>query len=363
MIPDAEIVRIMVEAFDSLDLKKDVTVKVNHRKILDGMFEVAGVPDKLVRSISSAVDKLDKAAWSEVQKEMEEKGLTTEVATEVGKFVNFKGSRDAILDFLRSDPGLQANEHIKQGLKDMELFFNYLDALEVPSESVSLELSLARGLDYYTGLIYEAVTDLSAPEELVGSDSTSKKAKPAPKTDFDGEDASNNPQIGIGSIAAGGRYDNLVGMYGKRQIPCVGVSFGVDRIFTLLKMRQEKERQDASFMKQRDIDVFIMSFGGKTFDGLLPARMKIASQLWNAGLKAEYAAKVKPRLPQQFKAAEAGGARIAAILGEDEMAAGQIKLKVLGLLEGDPEKDGRLVAQDDLVAEVKKLLNYSSKPT
>ncbi|KAI9172309.1 Histidine--tRNA ligase [Paramyrothecium foliicola] len=329
MIPDSEILCIVVEVFEALGLEKDITIKINHRKILDGLFTVAGVPEDKIRPISSAVDKLDKLPWAEVKKEMGEKGLSDEVADKIGEYVKLSGGAE-LIETLRKDAELLANADVKAGLDDLESLFKYLNAFDV-DKKVSFDLSLARGLDYYTGLIYEVVIKL--PE-----------MPRAPKD----EDSR------IGSIAAGGRYDNLVGMFSKRQIPCVGISFGVDRIFTILKLRQEKEKQQSV----RKSDVFVMAFGGKGFDGLLPERMAIARMLWKAGIRTEFAQKVKPKLPQQFKAAETSDVPLAVILGEGELAAGQVRLKVLGL--GDQataeEKDGRLIAKEDLVNEIKKYL-------
>lgn len=327
MIPDAEILRIMVEVFEAVGLGKDVTIKLNHRKILDGMFAVAGVPSDKVRTISSAVDKLDKLPWAEVKKEMEEKGLESGVADEIGEYTKHSSSLEEIITFLKGSERMSANESVQQGIKEMDLLLSYLQAFQIEGR-VTFDMALARGLDYYTGLIYEALIELPP-----NSSSESR----------------------IGSIAAGGRYDNLVGMYSRRQIPCVGVSFGVDRIFTILKQRHEDQKQRA-----RGVDVFVMAFGGKV--GLLVERMSVASTLWDAGIKAEYSPKVKPKLPQQFKAAEAAGVPLAVILGEDELAAGKVRVKTLGLPEDHPEKEGRLVNREDMVAEVRRLLASDSQP-
>ena len=172
-------------------------------------------------------------------------------------------------------------------------------------------------------MIYEAVIELSAKDR--------------------------SAETRVGSIAAGGRYDNLVGMYGRKQIPWIGISFGVDRIFTILKARHEQEKQ-----KVRGSDVYVMVFGGK--NGLLTERMRIARLLWDAGLSAEFSPKVKPRLPQQFKAAEVGGIPLAVIIGEDELKAGKVKVKVMGLPDGHPEKEGKMIDKTDLAAECKRLL-------
>ncbi|KAA8648636.1 hypothetical protein EYZ11_001578 [Aspergillus tanneri] len=353
MIPDAEIVRIIVDVFEALGLREEITIKINHRKILDGLFTVAGVPEDKIRTISSAVDKLDKSPWAEVKKEMEDKGLSSEVADKIGEYVKLSGGRD-LLGKLKADSQICANEDVKKGLDDMDLLFQYLDVFKVV-DKLSFDLSLARGLDYYTGLIFEVVTPLSSAD---GFNASRTKSSSKPKKGGDDDDRSNDNTIGVGSVAAGGRYDNLVNMFSpKRQIPCVGISFGIDRIFTIMKQRLEKEQQEGNAtIRQSEVEVFIMAFGGKTFNGLLHERMAVADQLWKAGIKAEFTATVKPRLEKQFKMAENGGVPLAVILGEDEVAANKVKLKVLGLPEGHAEKDGRLISQDDLVTEVNKLL-------
>ncbi|KAF2028998.1 histidyl-tRNA synthetase [Setomelanomma holmii] len=207
MIPDSEVLCITAEVFEALGL--DVTIKVNHRLILDGIFAAIGVPTELVRSISSAVDKLDKMSWSEVKKEMEEKGLAAQAADRIGVYVlqDKASSFSAVLKFLRSDEIVSQNEQIKKGVEEMVLLLRYLTASDVV-KYVQFDLALARGLDYYTGLIYEVV-----PKD------TSFK---------------------VGSVAAGGRYDNLVGMFSRRDIPCVSISFSIDRILTMLKARSDE---------------------------------------------------------------------------------------------------------------------------
>lgn len=211
MIPDAEILLIIIEGFAALGL--DVTIKLNHRNILDGIFSVAGVPEDKIRPVSSAVDKLDKLPWEEVKAEMVgENGLPEDVADRIGQLVCSSGSRGMrkMLEFLKADQSLTANDSIKAGIDDIDLLLSYLEAFDIV-DKISFDLSLARGLDYHTGLIFEVVTSLPNDSNKPTSKSKSKEAQ-------------------VGSIAAGGRYDNLVGMYGDRDIPCVGVSFGVERI-------------------------------------------------------------------------------------------------------------------------------------
>ena len=364
MVADAEILRIICEVFEGLAWRGQYTVKINHRKILDGLFEVCGVPEDKIRTISSAVDKLDKLPWSEVRTEMvEEKGLEGAVADKIEQYVTLKGGRD-LLERLKGDESLMSNEKAKAGIEEMSLLMDYLEAFEV-LDKTWFDLSLARGLDYYTGVIFEVVTEGSAPASLPtteGTDGTpdgarrsSKKPKASANED---EDRSNDPSIGVGSVAAGGRYDTLVDRFlPKAQMPCVGISFGVDRIFTITKTRMA-QKADAESKPRRatETDVYVMAFGGKGFDGMLKERMQICKSLWDAGIKAEFLHKVKPKLQAQFKAAETDSVPYAVILGEEEQAAGKAKIKEMGLPDGHPEKDGILVNLSDLPIEVKKRL-------
>ena len=176
-----------------------------------------------------------------------------------------------MLRFIKSDATLCANKSVREGLADMELLASYLKAYGITSK-VLFDFALARGLDYYTGLIYEIIYQPSAAD--AGS-------------------------IQVGSIGAGGRYDNLVGMYGKRTVPCTGISFGVDRILSILRAQRKNESQTQT----EPVEVYVMAFGSKDFDGLLRERMAVTAQLWDSGIRAEFMGKVKPKLPQQFKAA------------------------------------------------------------
>lgn len=143
MIPDSEILRIILEVFKALEL--DVTIKLSHRRILDGLFAIAGVPTEKIRTISSAVDKLDKMPWSEVKKEIENKGIAEDVADRIGKFVRQSGPIADMLDLLKSDTKLTSNDDVKAGLDDLSLLATYLRAMNA-IDKISLDLSLARGL-------------------------------------------------------------------------------------------------------------------------------------------------------------------------------------------------------------------------
>jgi histidyl-tRNA synthetase len=289
MVADAEVMRIIAEVFEALGWNGKYTIKCNHRRILDGVFEVCGVPADKIRTISSAVDKLDKMPWSEVRREMvEEKNLEGSVADRIEGYVTRRGGR-GLLQKLRKDEELMTNANAKAGVEEMVLLMDYLAAFEVLDERISFDMSLARGLDYYTGLIYEVVTEGSAPVIANGGGSETaqnvqRSSKKEKKVDAD-EDRSDDPSVGVGSVAAGGRYDNLVERFlPKAQMPCVGVSFGVDRIFSITKAQMEREKQ-LEAMRASETDVYVMAFGGKGFDGMLPQRMSVCKTLWDAGIK------------------------------------------------------------------------------
>ncbi|KAL0075692.1 histidyl-tRNA synthetase [Phycomyces blakesleeanus] len=341
MIPDAEILRILCEALTNLDIGK-FTVKLNHRKILDGIFQVCGVPEDNIRPISSAVDKLDKLPWADVKKEMtEEKGLAPEVADKIGEYVKLKGGRD-LLERLLADENLTKNTSALAGLQDMELLFDYLDAFEI-TEKMSFDLSLARGLDYYTGIIYEAVTEKSAPPKPVEG----AVAKPKKSTDeFD------ESTVGVGSVAAGGRYDNLVGMFSglnkkgepNLKIPCVGVSIGVERVFSILMAKQKPEA-----IKSNETEVYVIAVG----DGLLTERMQIASDLWKADVKAAFLFKKKPKLDKQWAACEKDQIPFAVIIGRDELDRGEIRIKDMRSKD-ESQGGGVTYKRDDMVKILKE---------
>ncbi|KAE9407866.1 histidyl-tRNA synthetase [Gymnopus androsaceus JB14] len=339
MIPDAEIISLICTILSKLDVG-EFTIKINHRKILDGIFEVCGVPADKIRTISSAVDKLDKLPWAEVKKEMtEEKGLDSAIADKIGEYVKHKGGPE-LLEQLLADSALSSNPSAKQGLEDMGLLFTYLSAYGVISK-ISFDMSLARGLDYYTGVIYEAIVEASAPPGFKANPSVEPSAPPseppkkkAPKKvkneDGEEEEEVDESQVGVGSIAAGGRYDGLVGMFSaaasgsgsgsstKGSIPCVGISIGLDRIFALVWPKWvEKGKRNKETM------VYVMAAG----DGLLVERMKLVKELRDAGIKVDFLAKRKPKLPVQFLAGERDEVPFAVILGENEIREGYVMVK------------------------------------
>lgn len=182
MIPDAEIIKVVNDILEALQLGSPFTIKVNSRKILDAMIEIAGAPKSKFKTICSSIDKLDKETWEDVKRELiEDKGLSLEIVDKLGEFVTYKGNPLEMLEKIKTAKIFDASESGRQGMVEMGLLFEYLEALDC-LKNISFDLSLARGLDYYTGMIYEAV--------LQGAN--------------------------IGSIGGGGRYDGLVGMFSSK---------------------------------------------------------------------------------------------------------------------------------------------------
>ncbi|KAI6024549.1 hypothetical protein EDC04DRAFT_3116709, partial [Pisolithus marmoratus] len=383
MIPDAEIVSLLCTILSKLDVG-EFTIKINHRKILDGIFEVCGVPLDKIRTISSAVDKLDKLPWSDVKKEMtEEKGLSPDVADKIGEYVKHKGG-PSLLDQLKADETLMSNPSAKQGVQDMELLFTLLKAYNNVIDRILFDMSLARGLDYYTGIIYEAIVEASAPPGFSSANAVlpppaidgaptpapvkkSKKPKAKPLEDDEEIDES---QVGVGSIAAGGRYDNLVSLFtsaaageGKKgaSLPCIGVSIGLDRIFAIIWPKWVEKG-----MRSKETMVYVMAAG----DGLLEQRIQLVQELREAGIKTDFLAKKKPKLPAQFAAAEKDEVPFDIILGADELKEGLVTVKEQRweFVDGKKAKvqstdQGTKVRREELVSWLKSTptyLNWSS---
>ncbi|RWS31800.1 histidine--tRNA ligase: cytoplasmic-like protein [Leptotrombidium deliense] len=282
LIADSECLRVVYEILHSLDIKC-FEIKVNSRKILEGLASVCGVPDGKFKLICSSIDKLDKLSWEEVKREMcTEKGLEESVANKIGEFVKLSGDISLADKLLASDLG--TNEAAKQGIEEVKLLFKYCAAMGI-DKVMKFDLSLARGLDYYTGVIFETI--LSGEQE-------------------------------VGSIAAGGRYDDLVALFSdkKHSVPCVGVSIGIERIFTIM------ERNEAA-RKFYPTKCFVMSAG----KDMTVERFKILTELWNADIPSEHSLKSNPKPLTQYQFCEEKGIPFIITIGGDELSKGIVKIR------------------------------------
>ncbi|XP_013387295.1 histidine--tRNA ligase, cytoplasmic isoform X2 [Lingula anatina] len=323
MLPDAECLKIVAEILQELNLGEFV-IKVNHRKILDGMFGACGVPEEKFRSICSAVDKLDKTFWDDVRTEMvDEKGLEPSSADLIGTYVKQSGGTE-LIDMLLQDERLSKSKDAKEGLEQMKLLLRYCELYGI-KDKVLFDLSLARGLDYYTGVIYEAI--------LKGFTNTPSAA------------GAGEEQLGVGSVAGGGRYDNLVGMFDAKgkNVPCVGVSIGVERVFSIIEAKYQ-----ASQIKSRttQTEVYVVS----AQKNLHEDRMKLCAELWDANIKAEHSCKKSPKPLTQFQYCEDMQIPLAIIIGESELQNNVVTMRNVSSRE---EKE---VPRDKMVEEIKKTL-------
>ena len=291
MVPDSECLCVACDILDALPIG-DFAIKLNHRRLLDAILDICGVPAEKFRTICSAVDKLDKEPWEEVKREMvEDKGLKPEVADQIGTFVLQKGEPWTLYQTLMESNKFGKHKGALDAMEDLRILFEYLEAMG-KLNFMSFDLSLARGLDYYTGVIYEAVC-LSGTTQ-------------------------------VGSIGGGGRYDNLVSMFQEagKITPCVGVSVGIERVFTLMEKRLEEEQGS---IKQPNVKVLVASAG----DHMLKEKMRVTRMLWDSNISAEFSQQENPKLKYEIANALDREIPFMVIVGEEELKSNQCKVKDL----------------------------------
>lgn len=234
---------------------------------------------------------------------IDEKGLGETAADKIGEYVQLSGGVELVERLLQNEHLAKVPSAIK-GLESMKLLLNYCTTLGLTKE-VLFDLSLARGLDYYTGVIYEAVLKAEPA------------ATPNHRTNSNGEETGT-----VGSIAGGGRYDNLVGMFDPRgkQVPCVGVSIGVERIFSVLEAKHSAE---GIKLRTSEVEVYVAS----AHKGLHEKRLRIVSELWDAGIRTEHSYKLNPKLLVQLQHCEEHGIPLALVIGDSELERGVVKLR------------------------------------
>ena len=198
LLQEVDFIQLYDTVFTNLKLIGS-TIKINNRKILAGIAEVIGAKDKLI-DFTVALDKLDKIGASGVEKEMLEKGISVEAIKKVTPLFNLSGSNTDQLNIL--DTLLSSSEEGKKGVEELRFVVNTINNLGLQSASLEIDVTLARGLNYYTGAIFE----VSAPNG-----------------------------VEMGSIGGGGRYDDLTGIFGLKDVSGVGISFGLDRIYLVLE--------------------------------------------------------------------------------------------------------------------------------
>jgi histidyl-tRNA synthetase len=307
MIPDAEVIKIVAEILSQLPIG-NFNIKINHRVLLDSIVEISGISNDKYRAVCSSIDKLDKEPWDKVKEELVGvKGVTEEQAEKLKTFVVLKDKPKILLDKLMTMKDLTENEKGKKALDEMAILIEYLQILEV-EKYCTFDLSLARGLDYYTGLIYETVL-----------------------TDTDE----------VGSISGGGRFDNLIGMFSGKQIPAVGVSIGIERIFNIL----EKHYKNDDTLRSTFTDVLVCAAG----KNLTKERFKIVNELWDSGINAEILYNENPRMDKQLDYGLKNKIPFLVFIGENELKENKIKIKCLA------NSQEMVIEREKMVEEIKKL--------
>lgn len=277
LLSEVELIQIIDEGFKRLGIR--ALIKLNNRKILNGIAEIIGQPDKIV-DITVAIDKLDKIGLEKVKEELRMRDLTEDSIVKLQPVFDLSGSNQEKLDKLKH--WIAASEIGLKGIEELQTVFNYLKVVDVSTE-VELDLTLARGLNYYTGAIFEV------------------KAR----------------DVEIGSICGGGRYDNLTGVFGLPGVSGVGISFGADRIFDVLTQLNSFP-DDAS----KSTQILFINFGLKEEIYCLP----LVQKLRNAGIKTELFPG-NAKMKNQMSYANAKKIPFVALVGEEEITSGLISLK------------------------------------
>lgn len=277
LVNEIELISLIDEVFSRFGI--NITIKVNNRKVLSGVAEVIGAPEKIV-DITVAIDKIDKIGLENVNAELREKGITDKAIATLQPLLQLAGSNDEKLQTLETL--LATSEVGMKGIEELRYVLGHVDALHMKA-TTELDVSLARGLNYYTGTILEVKAN----------------------------------DVVMGSITGGGRYDNLTGVFGLDGVSGVGISFGADRIFDVLNMLNLYPVEITSSTK-----VFFTNFG----ENEATVALNYAMQLRKSGISAEiYPTSAK--MKKQMGYANDKNIPFVAIVGESELEQGVVTLK------------------------------------
>ena len=318
---DVEILSVMVETLEALGIER-FQVRINHHQLLTAMIEQAGVDAAMTDGVLRSLDKIERLGWDTVVELLSNPparmlegidavplGLPREAVQSIEQFVQINGTPSEVLEQLRAHFG--EFEGAQRGIEDLQTIHDAFADAKVPAERWCFDLSIARGLAYYTGPIFEtALLDLP----------------------------------GIGSICSGGRYDGLIGRFTPNPVAATGTSIGIDRAYAALeKLGLVREQETVS-------DVLVMALD----HSLYGEYRRMAVGLRAAGLNAEVFVG-KKGLKAQMRYADRMGFRIGLLLGGDELARGKVSLRRLDLPMDHPDKQEQ-VPRDHLVTRVKELL-------
>lgn len=288
LLYEVELIQLFDEVLANLGLS-DFTIKINNRKILSGIAEVAGVADKII-DITVAIDKLDKIGLAGVMKELREREIPVTAITALQPLFTMSGNNEERLEQLEGL--LKSSEVGMKGIAELRTVFGHIKELPLGKAKLQLDVTLARGLNYYTGAIFEVAAG----------------------------------GVQIGSICGGGRYDDLTGIFGMKDLSGVGISFGADRIYDVLnELKLFPENLSAG------TTVLFLNFG----ENESRYALKLLKNLRDAGISAEIYPE-DAKLKKQMKYADAKGVQFVAMAGEDEMSNNEITLK--NMKSGEQQK-------------------------
>ena len=283
IINEAEIPSIIYKTFSRLGLKR-FKIRINNRKVLNGFFAMLGLSDK-ASDVMRTIDKLEKIGPDKVREILtEDCGATSEQADEILKFITIEGGTQGILEALKGYEG--KNETLDQGISELTTVATYMEGFGVPADHFEIDLTIARGLDYYTGTVYET-TMLDHPE--------------------------------IGSICSGGRYDNLAEYYTDKKLPGVGISIGLTRLFFVL--------QDKDYLNQNPpaspADVMILPMTDE-----VGSAIELATRLRDNGIRVQLHCE-KKKFKAKINYADKLAIPYVIFMGEDEIKNNVVALKEL----------------------------------
>lgn len=282
LINELELIAMMDKTFSELAIP--TLIKFNNRKVLSGIAEILNASDKII-DITVAIDKLDKIGKDGVIKELQEKGISSEAIKQLGPLIDLSGTNENKVAVLKTF--LTTSEIGKKGIDEIEFLLNNLDQLNIKHITVELDITLARGLNYYTGTIFEA------------------KANAGTFTP---------------SILGGGRYDDLTGIFGLKGLSGVGISFGIDRIYDVM---HELDLFPDSVNNVSTTKVLLVNFG----EAELMHCVKLASVLRAEGINAEVYPDVVKKVAKQFEYADKKQIPFVGVIGGNEMNNNTIMLK------------------------------------
>ncbi|BAY13287.1 histidine--tRNA ligase [Calothrix sp. NIES-2098] len=307
LLYDAQMPAIITEIFEAINIG-DFLIRINNRKILTGFFQSLGISENQIKTCIGIIDNLEKIGEAKVKQELDKEGISPEQTQKIIEFINIKGNVDEVLDKLKHlSQNLPDAEQLSLGVTEIETVIAGVRNLGVAEKRFCIDLSIARGLNYYTGTVYETT--------LIGHEA-------------------------LGSICSGGRYEELVGMFIGEKMPGVGISIGLTRLISRLL-----KAGILNTLAATPAQVMVVNMQ----EDLMPTYLKVSQNLRKAGINVITNFDKRP-LGKQFQLADKQGIQFCVIIGSEEAAAQKSSLK--DLKSGEQIE----VTLDNLAEEVKRRL-------